>query len=284
METKICRKCGEEKELAFFSKDKNCSDGRKPYCKQCVSLQSAEYREKYRDEINRRKRISYEKSKSRKAERTAAALAQVVKICAECGAEKPVSEFYEKGNGGLSSRCKSCEANAQKRFREENKERIRERKRGYNARNKSKIDEYNRRYAREHSAENVARVQRWAQEHPERAKELAIASEQRRRARKAATESSFTKTDWEMCKAYFTAPGGLRCAYCGKLVSRPTQDHVVSLADGGGYTRNNIIPACRSCNSSKCDKEIWTWFRNQDFYSPEREKKIRDYLKSTAEN
>lgn len=35
MESKICIKCNEEKELSLFSKDKNRKDGLQPYCKDC---------------------------------------------------------------------------------------------------------------------------------------------------------------------------------------------------------------------------------------------------------
>lgn len=41
-----------------------------------------------------------------------------------------------------------------------------------------------------------------------------------------------------------------RCAYC--QLRRPlTKDHIVPVSKGGFHTRINVIPACRSCNSSK---------------------------------
>lgn len=50
-----------------------------------------------------------------------------------------------------------------------------------------------------------------------------------------------------------------RCAYCGKkfdLFDRPTRDHIIPLTKGGDNIKENIVPACQSCNSKKYDK-IW---------------------------
>ncbi|HKE66408.1 MAG TPA: HNH endonuclease [Micromonosporaceae bacterium] len=48
---------------------------------------------------------------------------------------------------------------------------------------------------------------------------------------------------------------GHKCAYCGtRAVER---DHVVPLSKGGTDTIDNIVPACRSCNSMKSDRINW---------------------------
>jgi 5-methylcytosine-specific restriction endonuclease McrA len=68
-----------------------------------------------------------------------------------------------------------------------------------------------------------------------------------------------------------------KCAYCGK--EKPlAQDHFVPLSKGGEYTNNNIICSCKSCNSSKSDKDFFEWYPEQLFYSKEREAKILKYL------
>lgn len=48
-----------------------------------------------------------------------------------------------------------------------------------------------------------------------------------------------------------------RCAYC----SRPaeTWDHIVPVSKGGDTTPGNVVPACRSCNSSKKDRDLDEW-------------------------
>ena len=44
-----------------------------------------------------------------------------------------------------------------------------------------------------------------------------------------------------------------RCAYCG-APNPKTMDHVVSIKNGGLHTASNVVPSCKSCNSSKGSK------------------------------
>lgn len=48
-----------------------------------------------------------------------------------------------------------------------------------------------------------------------------------------------------------TASG--RCYYCQQIVSfqELTMDHLVPLTRGGRSTRDNLVPACKSCNNLK---------------------------------
>ena len=46
-----------------------------------------------------------------------------------------------------------------------------------------------------------------------------------------------------------------RCHYCKKRKVL-TIDHVIPLSKGGMHIVENIVPACRSCNSAKKDKLI----------------------------
>lgn len=53
------------------------------------------------------------------------------------------------------------------------------------------------------------------------------------------------------------------CAYCG-VTDKPLQrDCVLALSRGGRYTLENIVPACRSCNTSKCNEEVTRWMRRK---------------------
>jgi len=50
-----------------------------------------------------------------------------------------------------------------------------------------------------------------------------------------------------------------KCAYCGKefdLFDRPTRDHIIPISKGGDNIKENVVPACRSCNSKKHNKII----------------------------
>lgn len=278
MKTKMCSKCHKEKPISQFSKNKNEKDGLKRYCKECVASDTKSYRKRNLDKINLKKRQSYHQEKLEANKRTEQQLKAGSKVCSVCGVEKPMSEFYQRGNGGFYARCKECEHEAQRKFREENKDHISAQRIGYNKRRKAKIDEYNHSYYQANTESVKSRVKTWAKDNPNRFKEYRIRASQNRRAKKKAIKSDFSKTDWQKCKEFFSDQKGNRCAYCGRHMDRLTQDHVIPLDAGGSYTKDNIVPACQSCNSSKQNKEMEKWFRSKSFFSEERLKRIREYL------
>ncbi len=53
------------------------------------------------------------------------------------------------------------------------------------------------------------------------------------------------------------------CAYCGALDTPLQRDCVLALSRGGRYTLANVVPACRSCNTSKCNHEVSAWLRRK---------------------
>lgn len=80
----------------------------------------------------------------------------------------------------------------------------------------------------------------------------------RRKRRMAAVEHDLSTEHWTALK---DAWGG--CAYCG-VADKPLQkDCVQALSRGGRYTLDNIAPACRSCNASKCNDEVTGWIRRK---------------------
>ncbi len=53
------------------------------------------------------------------------------------------------------------------------------------------------------------------------------------------------------------------CAYC-RTTDQPLQrDCVLPISRGGRYTIDNVVPACRSCNASKCNEEVTGWLRRK---------------------
>jgi 5-methylcytosine-specific restriction endonuclease McrA len=53
------------------------------------------------------------------------------------------------------------------------------------------------------------------------------------------------------------------CAYCGAVGPALQKDCVLPLSRGGRYTITNVVPACRSCNASKCNDEVTGWMRRK---------------------
>jgi len=58
------------------------------------------------------------------------------------------------------------------------------------------------------------------------------------------------------------------CAYCGATGVPLQRDCVLPIAHGGRYTLDNIAPACRSCNASKCNQEVTGWLRRKRLDEP----------------
>lgn len=50
---------------------------------------------------------------------------------------------------------------------------------------------------------------------------------------------------------------GRSCAYCDR--SADTMEHVIPLVRGGTNFEGNLVPACRSCNSSKRHEFVIEW-------------------------
>lgn len=71
----------------------------------------------------------------------------------------------------------------------------------------------------------------------------------RRRMLLLALPATLSATEWlRICEAW-----GFRCAYCGNGNVKLSRDHVWPLAAGGSDEVENVVPACRSCNSRKSD-------------------------------
>ena len=80
----------------------------------------------------------------------------------------------------------------------------------------------------------------------------------RRRKRMARADNDLSAAEWE---ALLDAWNG--CAYCGAKDVAIQKDCVLALSRGGRYTLDNVVPACRSCNASKCNDEVTSWMRRK---------------------
>jgi 5-methylcytosine-specific restriction endonuclease McrA len=80
----------------------------------------------------------------------------------------------------------------------------------------------------------------------------------KRKRRMDRVEHDLTDEQWNALRDAWAG-----CAYCG-ATDRPMQrDCVLALSRGGRYTLDNIVPACRSCNASKCNDEVTGWLRRK---------------------
>ncbi|RYB91324.1 HNH endonuclease [Nocardioides glacieisoli] len=80
----------------------------------------------------------------------------------------------------------------------------------------------------------------------------------KRKRRMAGVEHDLSPTEWSSLQA---AWGG--CAYCGASGVPLQKDCVLPISRGGRYTVTNVVPACGSCNASKCNDEVTGWLRRK---------------------
>jgi len=74
----------------------------------------------------------------------------------------------------------------------------------------------------------------------------------------AQVDHDLTDDQWH---ALMDAWGG--CAYCGGDGAALQKDCMLPISRGGRYTLTNVVPACASCNASKCNLEVTTWMRRK---------------------
>jgi hypothetical protein len=232
------------------------------------------------------------------------------RTCTVCHCELPANLEYFYScpvvRSGLSSRCKSCskqydidhKEQAQK-WREENREIIREKKHANYLKNKERINQKNYEYYLTHKQQLAKAGVMWKKNNPEKMrvishrryervkdhhkiltrqwkqthKEERNIAWQARRAKKLSLDYTLLPEQWEQIKTYFDN----KCCYCGKKL-KLTQDHFVPLLNNGEYTHNNIVPCCLSCNSSKNEKNFFDWYPKYEYYSKTRERKILKFL------
>lgn len=74
----------------------------------------------------------------------------------------------------------------------------------------------------------------------------------------AAVAHDLSADDWALLQRSW---GG--CAYCGATGAPLQKDCVLAISRGGRYTLLNVVPACASCNASKCNDEVTGWLRRK---------------------
>jgi len=109
---------------------------------------------------------------------------------------------------------------------------------------------------------------------------------EKRRSRKMNLISDLTQEEWNDTLRYFEH----KCAYCGIEESECfgrhhkylAQEHIVALTKGGHFTKNNIIPVCPVCNSSKGNKSLDAFYNRCDSFTTEMYKKVKDFVSANS--
>ena len=212
----------------------------------------------------------------------------VFRKCTKCG-EWLVAcsiNFYKQKRCkyGLKSKCKKCQAEYNKQSYEDNKDKMLERKKQYYENNKDKIKQYRENnkdkileYHKQYYEDNKDKILEYSKQYYAtlQGQVVAFNKQCRRRSREQNQGNGINKERWLECMKFF----GFRCAYSGQILSKDTRslDHIEPLNKGGEHEIWNIVPMYRPYNSSKNDKDLLEWYKEQDFYSEERLQKIYEW-------
>lgn len=73
---------------------------------------------------------------------------------------------------------------------------------------------------------------------------------------------------------------GFYCAYCGRSDIDLQVEHVKPISKGGAHALANVVPACKSCNFSKRNHDVFDWYTKQPFFCRQRWSAIFNFLES----
>lgn len=147
--------------------------------------------------------------------------------CTSCHIEKELNEFYKDSRGqlGRMTRCKPCH-------------------------NKTVISNHQK-----NPESHTEASKRWRQNNPDKVR---MANSRIKAMRRKAERRTISVADWKSVLLQHRHC----CAYCGSAGDL-TMDHVVPLVRGGRHSIGNVVPACRSCNSSKNGRFIVEWRKSK---------------------
>lgn len=258
-----------------------------PLCKKCTCADN-----KLRREHPEQQKLAQEQRVAKREAKKAAFEASVTeKACTHCQTVKPMDDFrVHRGLYGRSSWCLSCEKQDKERWLEqvdengivrrdsfnakrretwaanplspEDKLAAAERAREWYANNTERAKATQKAYFLKHSSEILEYIKQWQKANPEKVKkyikkcltnnpEHARIQDARRKA--VYLKGDFTYDQWEEILEQFN----YCCAYCLNPSDNLTMDHMEPISKDGPHTRDNVIPACGPCNSTKKNRSIF---------------------------
>jgi 5-methylcytosine-specific restriction endonuclease McrA len=258
MPTKICTKCGVEKDVGEFAKHSNSKDGLQYWCKECKRKNHMENK----DKPKKQKRVSNIPG---------------MKICSRCGEEKSTDLFsIDRIHGdGLRCNCKECDKKFEisrkdymKKYREENDDEIKELRRVYYHNNIEKLSKICAQYYRDHIEELKEYDRRYRESDPEYQKQRGIAyrkspggsivcarGSQKYRSNLKVTGCTLTVRQWKK----ILKMQNNKCVDCGREFNenlKPQKDHIIPLSNPHcpGLTFGNVQALCKPCNIRKFNR------------------------------
>jgi hypothetical protein len=165
-----------------------------------------------------------------------------MKFCTKCNKMKSITFFKKGTNSGFQCWCIECNAIYQKEHYKNHRNDYIKRAKTWSENNRSKSNASKNKWKQN----NLDRCTEIQKNYRKANKPRHAVHEQIRRSKKRNLPSTLTPNEWEEIKIKWN----YTCAYCG-CNCNPTQDHIIPLIQDGAYTKDNIVPACKSCNCRK---------------------------------
>lgn len=267
VKSKQCTSCKEVKSYTEFRTDNKQKDRLSIYCKSCKSIMDYIYREKKKGTVFTVEEIENIKKEiivpNKRVAKNDTLIKEGLKKCSKCKKIKSLEEFGtdNKTKDKKSPSCKECEK--KRRNKKEVKERMKEYQKEYQKNNKEELKEKAKVRAKTYYQEN---------------KVYFLERNKKRQEQLKSNGGKHGAIDWAKCLNYFD----YKDAYTGEPLtnSNVSKDHITPVIEGGNDNINNIVPCIRGTNKAKNDAKSWVkWYRKQEFYSLERENKIKQWIK-----
>jgi 5-methylcytosine-specific restriction endonuclease McrA len=260
VQAKACKACRTVKALAEFYTDKRIADGRKNVCKACTRSGNRAPQAKDQD-------CSFEGCRVKQiAKGYCAGHYQQVKygiplrplrfrndllsfldkrLCTKCGTYKGQPQFrLRTRDGALNSWCTGCENAKNRRWHVDNEE-------------KSRAQSAAWRIANPERTREIVEAYRLR----DRDRYLALARKNARIRRARLLKAEGRGITLEVEQRIFDSTSGL-CNYCDDEAT--AIDHFFPISKGGPDDEDNLVPACKTCNSSKHDSHPVAWLTKYD--------------------
>jgi hypothetical protein len=209
-------------------------------CVECSRLASRRYREQNPEKVKEHAKKSYQ--------------AQMAKIAASSVESQ---EEYRQRRRLASSK-----------FFSNNHELCLQRNRASKAKHKEKVLRYGREYSRKN----------WKIQYRRHWQRIKLYTQERKAKKLLGGEFPGIRTLRE-CFQYFDSC----CVYCSCELdfcvgqNKVQWDHIVPVSKGGQNNLHNLVPSCKSCNSSKYCTDWIAWYSSRPFFCLERFMKINNH-------
>jgi hypothetical protein len=274
--TKICARCGEEKDVRQFRPRKDSRDGLRNECKQCYkkSYNHGSYAKKYcdthKEQVSERRRKYYELHYQHKGFHTVFKTdddGDILKRCCKCGQWFTVDNYYScRGQThGIASMCKECGKKKSKDFRNKNREYFKEYSKRYSAPPKTKARRYFKgkgiiKPTNEMLGLKTAHIElgTWIRElEAEYRKDPVIFYKGEEKVLKMSHE-------WYKLRVDILLRDNKRCVLCGRGAEDGVilnVDHIIPVSNNWEkrFDPDNLQTLCEECNQGKADRYSESW-------------------------